>query len=68
MVEKRGRFGIFYGCSNYPDCKHIIKTKPTGNICQLCNSMMMEGTKTIPERCENKACPNHNPHKIPKIQ
>jgi hypothetical protein len=25
---------------------------------------MMEGTKTIPERCSNKACPNHNPHKL----
>jgi len=66
MVEKRGRFGIFYGCSNYPKCRNIIKTKPTGNICPLCDSLMMEGTKTIPERCSNKACPNHNPHKLAK--
>lgn len=66
MREKRGRFGIFYGCSNYPDCKNIIKTKPTGNICPMCGALMMEGTKTIPERCSNKACPNHNPHKIEK--
>jgi DNA topoisomerase-1 len=64
MREKRGRFGVFYGCSNYPDCKNIIKTKPTGNICPMCSALMMEGTKTIPERCSNKACPNHNPHKI----
>lgn len=64
MVEKRGRFGTFYGCSNYPKCKNIIKTKPTGNICSLCGSLMMEGTKTIPERCSNKTCPNHNPHKL----
>ena len=67
MVEKRGRFGPFFGCSNYPDCKHILKTKPTGNVCPMCQSMMMEGTKTIPERCSNKACPNHNPHKLNKI-
>ncbi len=66
MVEKRGRYGIFYGCSNYPKCKNIIKTKPTGNICPLCQSLMMEGTKTIPERCSNKTCPNHNPHKLEK--
>ena len=66
MVEKRGRFGIFYGCSNYPDCKNIIKTKPTGNICPLCQSLMMQGTKTIPERCSNKLCVNHNPHKLEK--
>lgn len=64
MVEKRGRFGIFYSCSNYPDCKNAIKAKPTGKLCPTCDSLMMEGTKTIPERCSNKACANHNPHKL----
>lgn len=68
ISERRGRFGIFYSCSNYPDCKFAIKAKPTGNICKECQSLMMEGTKTIPERCSNKSCPNHNPHKIPKIE
>ncbi len=63
ITERRGRFGIFYSCSNYPDCKFAMKAKPTGNICPECGSLMMEGTKTIPERCSNKACPNHNPHK-----
>jgi DNA topoisomerase I len=67
MVERKGRFGIFYSCSNYPDCKYAIKAKPTGNICKECGSLMMEGTKTIPERCSDKACPNHNPHKIKDI-
>ena len=64
MSEKRGKFGLFYGCSNYPDCKNIVKSKPTGKLCELCGSLMMEGTKTIPERCSNKTCPNHNPHKL----
>lgn len=64
MVERRGRFGIFWSCANYPTCKHAIKAKPTGNICPMCKSLMMEGTKTIPERCSNKVCPNHNPHKL----
>jgi DNA topoisomerase-1 len=64
MSERRGRFGTFYSCSNYPDCKHIIKTKPTGNLCKICGELMMEGTKTIPERCSIKTCPNHNPHKM----
>ena len=68
MMERRGRFGIFYSCSNYPDCKNAIKAKPTGRICDLCGSLMMEGTKTIPERCSNKSCPNHNPHKLNKMQ
>ncbi len=66
MVERRGRFGLFYSCSNYPDCKNAIKAKPTGRICKECGSLMMEGTKTIPERCSNKACPMHNPHKLAK--
>lgn len=80
MTEKRGRFGPFFGCSNYPDCKHIIKTRPTGDICGYnrdnfshlsgkelsgpCPHLMMEGTKTIPTRCSDKTCPNHNPHKL----
>lgn len=64
MIEKKGRFGIFYGCSNYPKCKTIIKSRPTGRLCPECGSLMMEGTKTIPERCSNKACSNHNPHRM----
>lgn len=63
MLERRGRFGPFFSCSNYPDCKYIIKSRPTGRICSECGNLMMEGTKTIPERCSSKTCPNHNPHK-----
>ena len=64
MIERRGRFGIFFSCSNYPECKNAIKARPTGKMCDMCGSLMMEGTKTIPERCSNKTCPNHNPHKL----
>ncbi|MEZ4210976.1 MAG: type I DNA topoisomerase [Candidatus Paceibacterota bacterium] len=60
MVELRGRFGIFYSCSNYPDCKNAIKAKPTGKLCEMCGKLMMEGTKTIPERCSDKKCAMHN--------
>lgn len=75
MAERRGRFGIFFSCSNYPDCKHAIKAKPTGALCTYkrddrngkeCGALIMEGTKTIPERCSDKTCPNHNPHKLGK--
>ena len=64
MVERRGRFGAFFACSNYPDCKNTINARPTGRKCEMCGSLMMEGTKTIPERCSKKTCPNHNPHKL----
>jgi DNA topoisomerase-1 len=63
MVERNGRFGAFYSCSNYPDCKHAIKARPTGNLCPKCGKLMMQGTKTIPERCSDKSCVMHNPHK-----
>ena len=64
MVERRGKFGTFYSCSNYPECKNAIKARPTGRVCKICGSLQMQGTKTIPERCSNKNCPNHNPHKL----
>ncbi len=73
MAERKGRFGVFYSCTSYPDCKNTTKSKPTGNFCQYkketgapCGALMMVGTKTIPERCSDKTCPNHNPHKLDK--
>lgn len=75
MMERSGRFGVFYSCTEYPSCKNAIKTKPTGKICtykrddkdgQKCGALMMEGTKTIPERCSNKTCPNHRPDRLTK--
>ncbi len=68
MVERKGKFGLFFSCSNYPQCKTAIKAKPTGNLCPMCGSLMMEGTKTIPERCSSKVCPNHNPHKLAGVK
>ncbi len=73
MSERKGRFGLFYSCTQYPECKNAIKAKPTGNFCDYkkmdntpCGALMMTGTKTIPERCSDKLCPNHNPHKLNK--
>ena len=75
ITERNGKFGIFYSCNNYPDCKFAIKAKPTGKKCNFkredknkekCGALMMEGTKTIPKRCSDKTCPNHNPHKLEK--
>ena len=44
MTLRRSRYGTFYGCSNYPECKNIRKTakeqraepKPTGVTCPEC--------------------------------
>ena len=64
ITERRGRYGAFFSCTNYPKCKYIMKSRPTGNKCGICGSLMMAGTKTIPERCSNKTCLNHNPQKL----
>ena len=64
ISKREGRFGEFYSCTNYPDCKNAIKAKPTGELCHMCGALMMEGTKTIPERCSKKECPNHRPDKL----
>ncbi len=66
MMKRMGRFGEFYSCSNYPDCKLAIKAKPTGKLCPMCGKLMMQGTKTIPERCSDKQCPNHRPDRLNK--
>ncbi|HEX4965470.1 MAG TPA: type I DNA topoisomerase [Thermoanaerobaculia bacterium] len=43
MALKRSRFGTFYGCTGYPECKNLRKTgpkpvppKPTGVACPEC--------------------------------
>ncbi len=74
IVERRGRFGPFWSCSTYPLCAYALRAKPTGSHCDykrpdgsICGALMIAGTKTIPERCSDKTCPNHNPHKTLKI-
>ncbi len=36
LVRKKGRFGIFVGCSNYPDCRYI-QPNTTGVKCPECS-------------------------------
>jgi DNA topoisomerase-1 len=56
LEEKFGRFGRFFGCSNYPECKYIKKRsagqgedgvapeppKPTGVNCPNCGKEMVQ--------------------------
>lgn len=67
----RGRFGVIWRCANRPRCKFWLGSKPTGKKCRdkvngrSCGALMVEGTKTIPDRCSDRECPNRNPHKLP---
>ena len=75
MAATLGRYGLYYTCNNEgpPKCRFNLSARPTGRVCEykrgatsdaVCGSLMVEGTKTIPERCSDKACPNRNPHKL----
>ncbi|HVF11801.1 MAG TPA: topoisomerase DNA-binding C4 zinc finger domain-containing protein [Actinomycetota bacterium] len=47
LQKRRGRFGPFVGCSNYPECKYIQKktAKKTGVKCPKC-------TESACKRCK----------------
>jgi DNA topoisomerase-1 len=53
MALRRSRFGTFYGCTGYPECKGIRKTgpkaeapKPTGVTCPECGKGEVEEKKS----------------------
>lgn len=52
MVEKYTKTGkIFYSCDQYPDCKHAVWSKPTGEYCPECKQLLLHAAKnTI--KCE----------------
>lgn len=72
IVPAKGRFGPVWRCNAEvkPRCKFNVDTKPTGKKCSFkragktCGELMVAGTKTIPDRCSDKSCPNRNPHKL----
>jgi len=59
LLERKSRFGkIFYGCSNYPDCKFALWGEPNGEKCPECDSMLVNkylkrGNKVV---CSKKEC------------
>ncbi len=67
----RGRFGPIYKCTS-KECKYWLPERPIGKKCSFirngkkCGALMVMGTKTIPDRCSDKTCPNRNPHKLQK--
>lgn len=45
LVVKKGRYGDFIACSNYPKCKYIKKDKPEvveGKVCPKCGSPLVK--------------------------
>jgi len=43
-TAKRGKNkgNSFYACNNFPKCKNILRGKPTGGSCDICDDLMVE--------------------------
>ncbi|MCK5084394.1 MAG: type I DNA topoisomerase [Candidatus Pacebacteria bacterium] len=56
IVEKKSKAGkIFYACNQYPSCKHALWSKPTGEKCSKCDSLMVYA-KNDSVTCSSKEC------------
>ncbi|MFH1291818.1 MAG: type I DNA topoisomerase [bacterium] len=56
IVERKSKRGkTFYGCNSYPKCKFALWSKPTGEQCKKCKSLMIYGAKDT-TKCSNKEC------------
>jgi len=56
IVEKRSRRGkTFYSCNKYPECKFALWSKPNGETCPDCKSLLVYG-KGGTIACSNKEC------------
>lgn len=56
IIEKRSRKGkTFFACNRWPKCENAYWSKPTGEKCPDCGSLLVFGAKnTI--RCSSKEC------------
>ena len=56
IIEKKSRRGkVFFACDQYPECKNAYWSKPTGELCPDCQSMLVYGAKNT-VRCSSKTC------------
>ncbi|MFH1426338.1 MAG: type I DNA topoisomerase [Candidatus Kerfeldbacteria bacterium] len=56
IIEKKSRRGkTFYACNKYPDYENAYWSKPTGEKCPDCDSLLVYGAKNT-VRCSNKEC------------
>ena len=56
IVERKSKKGrAFFGCNNYPNCKFALWSKPTGEKCPQCGSLLVFAPKGA-TRCSSKEC------------
>jgi DNA topoisomerase-1 len=47
LLERRSRRGVFYGCSNYPNCKFLVNRRPLPEPCPECEGLMVVGKDDV---------------------
>jgi DNA topoisomerase-1 len=56
IVEKRSKKGRnFFACNQYPDCDFAVWSKPNGETCPDCKSLLVYAAKNK-IKCSNKEC------------
>jgi len=56
IVERKSKRGRpFYSCNRYPECDFALWSKPTGETCPKCSSLLVFG-KNNTKNCSNKEC------------
>jgi DNA topoisomerase-1 len=57
LVERRSikTRRAFYSCNRYPDCKFAVWSKPTGEKCPKCGSLLVFAKDNM-VACSNKEC------------
>lgn len=67
IIQRKSRGGrIFYGCTNYPECKYVSWDKPIEEKCPVCGTQMAEKKQRNGET--HKLCPNADCPTNPKTK
>ena len=41
LVQRRGKFGLFYSCNRYPECKFAVNQTPLPEPCPACQGLVV---------------------------
>ncbi len=55
VAKKTKSRRTFYACDKYPDCKFALWSRPTGDKCKKCGSLLINAGKDT-TKCSNKDC------------
>lgn len=63
MVERKGKYGTFYGCSNYPSCKHTMNALPVMQHAEIKQEPIQDNMDLLEEVLNEKPQTDFAPSK-----